>query len=457
MPQRATDPVPVNLARPRFRAAPRTAYNAKQKAIMPSQIASVAMARGFYTMDDFDLSGRTVLVRVDINSPIDPGTGKLLNDARLREHLNTIRDLHASRVVLLAHQSRPGKDDYTSLAPHAERLSALLGRPVKFVDSLYNRAALDAIRSLSPGDVLLLENVRFYAEEDALTDAKFEKMAKTHIVRRLAPMAQYFVLDAFAAAHRAQPSLVGFCEVLPTLAGRVMEKELTMLDRAIQSQERPKIAIFGGVKADDSIAVTRHLLEKDIVDKVLTAGGVANMFLQASGKDPGAATTDFMRREVEEYDTYVDACKELLAKFRDRILLPTDLVLNDGGKRKAIRAFDLPSKLQICDIGLDTIAHYIQQIRTAKTVFLNGPAGVFEIEEFSVGTRELLRAIAETDAFTVVGGGHTVAAVEQYGLQNSIDHVSTGGGALISFLAGKELPLVKALERSYKKFSEKKA
>ncbi|MEK6988482.1 MAG: phosphoglycerate kinase [Candidatus Thermoplasmatota archaeon] len=415
------------------------------------------MARGFFTMDDFDLSGRTVLVRVDINSPIDPGTGKLLNDARLREHLNTIRDLHASRVVLLAHQSRPGKDDYTSLAPHAERLSALLGRPVKFVDGLYNREALDAIRSLSPGDVLLLENVRFFAEEDALADAKFEKMVKSHIVRRLAPTAQYFVLDAFAAAHRAQPSLVGFCEVLPTLAGRVMEKELTMLDRAIQSPDRPKIAIFGGIKADDSIAVTRHMLEKDIVDKVLTSGGVANMFLQASGKDPGAPTTDFMRKEVEEYDSHVDACKELLGKFRDRILLPTDLVVNDGGKRKAIRASDLPSKLQVYDIGLDTIAHYIQEIRAAKTVFFNGPAGVFEIEEFSVGTRELLRAVAEADAFTVVGGGHTVAAVEQYGLQNSIDHVSTGGGALINFLAGKELPLVTALERSYRKFSAKKA
>ncbi len=415
------------------------------------------MARGFFTMEDFDLSGRTVLVRVDINSPIDPTTGELLNDARLREHLNTIRDLRNSKAVVLAHQSRPGKDDYTSLAPHAERLSALLGRPVKFVDGLYNREALDAIRAMSPGDVLLLENVRFFAEEDALADAKFEKMAKTHIVRRLAPLAQYFVLDAFAAAHRAQPSLVGFCEVLPTLAGRVMENELTMLDRAVRSQDRPKIAIFGGVKADDSIAVAKHMLEKDVVDRVLTAGGVANMFLQAAGTDPGSPTTDFMRKEVEEYDAYVDACKKLLAEFRDRILLPTDVVLNDGGKRKAALVSALPASLQVYDIGLDTIAHYIREIGRAKTIFLNGPAGVFEIEEFSVGTREILRAVADADAFTVVGGGHTVAAVEQYGLQDSIDHVSTGGGALINYLAGKELPLVTALERSYKKFASKKA
>lgn len=414
------------------------------------------MARAFFTMDDFDLSGRTVLLRVDINSPIDPATKSLLNDARLREHLATIRDLRGSKVVVLAHQSRPGKDDFTSLEPHAERLSSLLGRPVKFVDGLYNRQALDAIRSLQTGEVLVLENTRFYAEEEALADQKIEKMAKTHIVKKLAPMAQYFVLDAFAAAHRAQPSLVGFVDALPALAGRVMEKELTMLGRAIQSPDRPKLAVFGGVKADDSIAVSKHMLEKNIVDKVLTTGGVANMFLQATGVDPGAATTDFMRKEVEEYDAFVGQCKELLAKYPGRILMPTDLVLNDGGKRKPILMKDLPAKLQIYDIGLDTIARYIDEIRAAKTVFFNGPAGVFEVDEFAVGTRELLQAIAESDAFSVVGGGHTVAAVEQYGLEDAMDHVSTGGGALINFLAGKELPLVAALERSYKKFAPKK-
>ena len=414
------------------------------------------MARAFFTMDDFDLSGRTVLLRVDINSPIDPATKTLLNDARLREHLATIRDLRGSKVVVLAHQSRPGKDDYTSLEPHAERLSALLGRPVKFVDGLYNKAALDAVRSLAVGEVLVLENVRFFAEEDALADAKIEKMAKTHIVRKLAPLAQYFVLDAFAAAHRAQPSLVGFVDVLPTLAGRVMERELTMLDRAVHSQERPKIAIFGGVKADDSIAVTKHMLEKNVVDKVLTTGGVANMFLQADGKNPGTLTTEFMKKEVEEYDTYVGQCKELLAKYRDRILMPTDVVLNDGGKRKAILVKDLPSDLQVYDVGLDTIARYVEAINAAKVIFFNGPAGVFEREEFAVGTRELLQAIGAASAFSVVGGGHTVAAVEEYALEDAMGHVSTGGGALINYLAGKELPLVTALERSYKKFSAKK-
>jgi len=409
------------------------------------------MARDFFTMDDFDLSGRTVLLRVDINSPIDPSTGQLLNDARIREHLSTLRELRDAKVALMAHQSRPGKDDFTTLEVHAERIGALLGRPVKYVSSLFGRSAVEAIGSMRPGDVVVLENTRFYSEEEALADANLDKMSKTHLVRKLAPLADYFVLDAFAAAHRAQPSLVGFCDVLPALAGRVMERELTMVGRALQDPARPKVALLGGVKADDSIAVAKHMLEKDIVDRVLTSGGVATLFLEASGIDPGPSTTDFMRKEVDAYDAYVGMCKDLLARFGDRVLVPTDVVLNDDGQRRPVLANTLPAKHPVYDIGLDTIARYADEIAHAKTIFFNGPAGVFELEAFSVGTRELLTAIADSDAFSVVGGGHTVAAVEQFGLAERIDHVSTGGGALIHFLAGKELPLVLALRHSFKK------
>ncbi len=412
------------------------------------------MARDFFTMDDFDLSGRTVLLRVDINSPVDPATGQLLNDARIREHMTTIRELRHSKTVVLAHQSRPGRDDFTTLEAHAERIGALLGRPVRYVSSLFGRPAIEAIEAMHPGDVVVLENTRLYAEEESLADAKLDKMAKTHIVRRLAPLAEYFILDAFAAAHRAQPSLVGFCEVLPSLAGRVMERELTMLTQAVQEPARPKVAHLGGVKADDSIAVTRHMLEKDIVDTVLTSGGVGNLFLDASGIDLGEPTTDFMRREVEDYDRLRGECKELLRKYSRRILVPTDVVLNDNGERRPATVSGLPAKFLVYDIGLDTIAHYVDVIGRAKTIFFNGPAGVFELEPFSVGTRELLTAVADADGLSVVGGGHTVAAVEQFGLQDRIDHVSTGGGALINFLAGRELPLVTALRYSYKKFAK---
>jgi len=406
----------------------------------------------FYTLEDFDLAGKTVLLRVDINSPIDPGSGRLLNDARLREHLATIRDLRGSKLAILAHQSRPGKDDFTTMEPHAERLSYLLGRKVGYVDSLYGRHALEAIRGLAPGDAVLLENTRFYAEEESLADAKPEKMAATHIVRTLAPVADYFCLDAFAAAHRAQPTLVGFAEVLPTMAGRVMQRELEMLGQAMTSGDRPKVAVFGGIKIDDTISVIRHMLSGEVVDRVLTTGGVATAFIQAQGHDPGTPTVDFMRKELEDYDALVEQCRLLLAKFPGRIDVPTDVVVNDGGKRRGLAVQDLPATHPIADLGLDTIVRFSGEIAAAKTVFLNGPAGVFEIEEFSTGTRELFRAIAESEAFTVVGGGHTVAAVEQYGLQDKIDHVSTGGGALINYLAGKPLPLVEALKRSKRKF-----
>jgi len=325
---------------------------------------------------------------------------------------------------------------------------------VRYVSSLFGRPAIEAIEAMQVGDVVVLENTRFYSEEEALADAKLEKMVKTHIVQRLAPHAEYFILDAFAAAHRAQPSLVGFCDVLPSLAGRVMERELTMLTQAVLNPERPKVAHLGGVKADDSIAVARHMLEKDIVDTVLTSGGVANIFLDASGVDPGDPTTELMRREIEDYDQALADSKDLLKKFRKRILLPTDVVLNNGGERRPVTVDSLPAKLLVYDIGLDTIARYVEVIRHAKTIFFNGPAGVFELEPFSVGTRELLTAVAESDGLSVVGGGHTVAAVEQFGLQDRIDHVSTGGGALINFLAGKELPLVMALRHSYKKFAK---
>ncbi len=412
------------------------------------------MGRDFLTLDDFPLAGSTVLLRVDINSPIDPSSGRILNDARIREHLATVRDLKDTKLTILAHQSRPGKDDFTTLEAHADRMSVLLGRPVRYVDSLFGRHAVEAIQSMKAGDVVMLENTRFFAEEEALAGAKGEKMAKAVMVRTLAPLAQYFVLDAFAAAHRAQPSLCGFAEVLPALAGRVMEREVAMVSRAMESQERPKLAIFGGIKADDSIAVTRNMLANGIVDKVLTTGGVANLFLAAKGIDLGAPTTEFMRKEVGDYDAVVKQSKELLAKFPGRIEVPIDVAVNDGGTRRNAHLSELPSTHQVYDIGLDTIVHYQNEIDLARTIILNGPAGVFELEEFALGTREIFTAVANAGAFKVVGGGHTVAVVEQLGLERKIDHVSTGGGALINFLAGKELPLITALKRSKAKFAK---
>jgi phosphoglycerate kinase len=407
----------------------------------------------FLTLDDVDVSGKTVLVRVDINSPLDPKSGRILSDARIREHLVTLRDLRAAKVAVLAHQGRAGKDDCVPLDSHAERLGSLLGRPVRYVDDLIGSTAQDAIRNLREGEVIVLENTRFYAEEDAFSDKPVEKMAKSHLVRRLAPLAQFFVLDAFAAAHRSQPSLVGFCEVIPTVAGRVVEQELTMLGRALASDAHPKLAIFGGIKADDSLAVSRHMLEKEVVDQILTTGGVALLLLDAKGVDLGKATRAVLEKEIEGYADEVGDARALLAKFGDRIEVPRDVALNVDGKRVEVPVSELPAEHAIADIGLETIGHFATVIAGAKTIIMNGPAGIFELEPFAVGTRELFSAVAEADAFTVIGGGHTVAVAEALGLERKFGHVSTGGGALINFLAGKPLPLVDALRRSKAKFA----
>ncbi len=324
------------------------------------------MTTDFFTLDDFNTAGKTVLLRVDINSPVDPASGMLLNDARLREHMITIRDLHRSKLVILAHQSRPGKDDFTTMEQHAIRLSQLLGKQVRYVDGLFNKAALEAIRGLAVGDAVIMENTRFYAEEEALADQKIEKMAKSHIVRKLSQVADYFVLDAFAAAHRAQPTLVGFAETMPTMAGRLMEKELTMVGRALTSSERPKIAILGGIKADDSVAVAKHMLAGNVVDKVVTTGGVANLFLAAKGVDLGKPSTELLRKEIEDYDDYVKQGRELLLAHKNRILMPTDVAVNAGGSRKNLQVSELPSQYLISDIGLDTMVTYRREIAEAK-------------------------------------------------------------------------------------------
>ncbi|MEE8232555.1 MAG: phosphoglycerate kinase [Thermoplasmata archaeon] len=406
----------------------------------------------FYTLDDFDPAGRTVLLRLDINSPIDPTSGRILNDSRIRQHMITLRELRDARVVIMAHQGRPGKDDFTTMEAHADRLSYYLGREVRYVDSLFGRQALAAITGLQPGEFLLLENTRFYSEEVVLQGVGPDKMASSRLVTTLGPHADLFINDAFAAAHRAQPSLIGFCERVPALAGRVMEREVRALDRALHGEDRPKVAILGGQKVDDSLEVARRFLTEGIVDRVLTTGAVANLLLWAQGTRPGKPSEEFLRREIPGVEAVVEEGARLLAKFGDRIELPEDLILNVKGRRKAITVADLPSEYPIYDVGLNTIVRYLDEIAEAAVILLNGPAGVFEIEEFSVGTRELFLGVARAKGFKVVGGGHTVTAVEQLGIAHQLDHVSTGGGSLIHYLAGRPLPAIEALERSRAKF-----
>jgi phosphoglycerate kinase len=406
----------------------------------------------FFTLDDFKLTGSAVLLRTDINSPMDPTTGRILNDARIRRHLSTIKDLKDSKVVILAHQSRPGKADFTTTRPHAKRMSYLLRKRVKYVDGLYNSGSLKTIGSMSNGEVILLENVRFYAEEMVMKNKPVEKQGDTLFVKTLAPYFDYFIQDAFAASHRSQPSMVGFSQVLPTVAGRVMEREITMLDRLLESEADSKIAILGGLKVDDSIDITGHFLDKKIMSKVLTTGAVATVFLMAQGVDVGQASSGIVAREVENLDGEIEKAKNLLKTYGTKIAVPVDVAVNANGERIGMPISKLPSEYPIFDIGLDTLVDYSNQIQNTDAAVLNGPPGVFEIGDFSLGTREIFLALANSEVFSVIGGGHTIAAAEEMGFVDKFNHVSTGGGALISYLCGEDLPAIVELKKSYEKY-----
>jgi len=401
----------------------------------------------FYTLDDFDLKDKRVLLRVDINSPIDPTTGRILDDTRMRAVLPTIKDLSGTKLIITGHQSKPGKSDFTPLKKHAEKMSLLIGQKVKFIDSLFDAKALAAIKGMRSGDIIMLENTRFYSEDVALKGRDPEVQAKSHIVTRLTGAVDYYVCDAFAAAHRSQPTLVGFAEKLPAIAGRLMEKELVMLGE-IMAGDGALTAVLGGAKVEDSVEVMTYMLGKGMLAEVLTGGVVANVFLKAGGVDLGPSNDDFIEKEIPDPKGIIHTAKELLDKYPGKIQTPCDVSLNDDGHRSGVPISRLPSEFPIFDIGLETTVKYIDRIRKAKKVMMNGPMGVFELDEFAFGTKEVLKAIGESEAISVVGGGHTAAAVAAMGLSTKMGHVSTGGGSLMNMLTGKELPVVEALRRS---------
>jgi phosphoglycerate kinase len=399
------------------------------------------MSLDFYTIDDFDLEDKTVLVRVDINSPVDPNTGLILDDTRIKLHAGTIKELSnkGAKTVVLAHQSRPGKKDFTTLEQHAGSLSRILNHEVEYVDDIFGSNARGAISRMQKGDIILLENVRFYSEEILNKDPRAQ--AETHMVKKLAPLADYFINDAFAAAHRSQASLVGFAFKLPSGAGRVMERELKALYNALDNVKKPCVYVLGGVKVDDSIMVMEHTLENGSADYVLTTGLVANIFLKAAGFDIGAYNDNFI--EKKGYMAYVKKAEKMMKKFRGKIKIPVDLALYVDDKRVEYPVSEIPDK-PIYDIGTETIKEYAEIIRSAETLFANGPAGVFEKEDFNIGTEDLLNAIASAPGFSIIGGGHLAAAANQMGL-SGISHISSGGGASINMLAGEKLPVVEVL------------
>ncbi|QYZ79614.1 phosphoglycerate kinase [Methanofollis formosanus] len=395
------------------------------------------------TISELAPEGKTVLLRLDLNSPIDPASNQILDDKRFREHLPTIKELEESRVVILTHQSRPGKKDFSTLEGHAEKLAHLLGRPVGYVDDIFGRSAREAVASLRTGEVLMLENVRFNAEEN-LTLAP-EAAKGTHIVRRLAAMGDVFVNDAFGTAHRSQPTVVGLPMLMRSAGGLLMEREVKNLSRVFTGAPRPVTFVLGGTKVDDSVAVAANVLENGVADQVIVIGVVANVFLTAAGYDIGTPSTDLIAQL--KYTGEVARAKALLDRFGDRIIFPDQVAVREGGERAEYSIEAIPKDAPVMDIGADALRTVNEAIASSGTIVVNGPAGVFEDPTFSAGTFEILRASSKVP-FSVVGGGHTAAVIEQMGLEAAFTHISTGGGACIEFLTGKKLPAVAALERS---------
>lgn len=401
----------------------------------------------FNSIDDFDFENKTVLVRVDVNSPVDPSSGIILDDTRLKLHARTIKELSnkGAKVVILAHQSRPGKKDFTTLSQHADALSDILNLRVKYIDSIFSNSAKEAIHNLKPHEILLLENVRFFSEESLSRTP--EEQSKTILVRHLSPYIDYFVNDAFAAAHRSQASLVGFTVNTPSAAGRVMEEELTVIQSALDNVEHPCVFLLGGMKPEDSIEVMENVLSNGTADSILTTGIVGNIVLWAAGIDIGQVNKDFIAGRG--YEDMVEKARELIERFGDKVKYPIDVACEIDGQRVDIDNDKIPNEA-IFDIGIKTIAFYAKEIREAKYIFANGPAGVFEDPNFAMGTEDLINAMATSRGFSLIGGGHIAAATAGLGLEDQMSHLSSGGGACISMLAGKKLAAVEALKNSKK-------
>jgi phosphoglycerate kinase len=386
------------------------------------------------TIKDVNWQGKKALVRVDFNVPQDKATGAITDDARIRAALPTIQYLldHGAALILMSHLGRPkdGPDPKYSMKVTADHLATLISAPVKFVGQTTGPEAEAAAAALQPGEVLVLENTRF---------DKRETKNNPEMAAELAKLGDVYVNDAFGSAHRAHASTEGVAKLLPAVAGFLMEKELAFLGKALESPERPFVAILGGAKISDKIGVISNLLTK--VDAILIGGGMANTFLAAQGIGMGKSLV-----EAESLET----ARELMAKGGEMIHLPVDFRVAEAfaadAADKVVDAGDVPAAWMALDIGPATIAHYSNRLAGAKTVVWNGPMGVFEFPKFAQGTFAIAEILGGLKgATTIIGGGDSAAAIRDAGLEDKMSHVSTGGGASLEFLEGIELPGVAAL------------
>ena len=398
------------------------------------------------TLEDFDTKGKTVFLRVDMNSPIDPKTMEILETSRIRESTESLKDLGGAKVVIASHQGRVGNKDYTGMESHAKVLEKVLNRKIKYVQDVIGSEAQKEIKNMKNGDILLLDNLRLCAEENY--EFSPVEAAKTIMVSRLSKLFDLCVLDSFPSSHRSHPSIVGFSYVLPACAGRLVEREVRKLDEIMTVAKAPHVVVLGGSKVMDRLEAIKTLIQSGRADQVLLTGIIANVFMRAQGRIK-------FPLDIKREEEVVAKAHSLIGEHPDVFSTPVDIAIDRNGSRVEMDVRELGSGDQILDLGPKTVEHYTKSIQSAGTVFISGPAGFFENENFRFGTESLLRAVADSFATTIVSGGHLTAALKRYGLAEKINHISTAGGALVLYLAGMKLPMIQSLEEAAKRYRAK--
>ena len=386
------------------------------------------------TLDDFDLKGKTVFLRVDMNCPIDPNTMEISGTKRIEEAIETLQSLKEAKVVVASHQGRVGNDDYTGMAKHAKVLEKLMNREIKYVEDTIGEAAQDAIKNLQDGDILLLDNLRLCAEENY--EFSPEDAANTIMVKRLANLFDLCVLDSFPSAHRSHPSIVGFPQVIPACAGRIVEREVRNLDEIMTVAKAPHVIVLGGSKVPDRLEAIKMLIKNGRADHVLLTGLIANVFMRAQARIKYSLG-------IKKEDEVVAKAHALIGEYPDVFATPVDVAVDKDGARVEMDVRELQTGDKIYDLGPKTVEYYSKLISGAGTVFISGPAGFFEKENFSFGTKALLDSVANSMATTLVSGGHLTSVLKQQGLEEKINHISTAGGALVLYLTGDKLPMIR--------------
>jgi phosphoglycerate kinase len=398
------------------------------------------------TLDDFELKGKTIFLRVDLNCPINPETMEISGSKRIEEATETINSIKDAKIVVASHQGRVGNKDYTGMEKHAEVLEKLLNKKIKYVEDVIGTSAKNEIKNLKAGEILLLDNLRLCAEENY--EFSPEAASRTIMVQRLSKLFDLCVLDSFPSAHRSHPSIVGFSHVLPACAGKIVEREVRKLDEIMTVAKAPHVIVLGGSKVVDRLEAVKLLINKGRADYVLLTGLIGNVFMRAQGRIRSPLG---IKREEE----IVSKAHSLIGEYPDVFSTPVDVAIDKDANRVEIDVRDLGKEDTIYDIGPKTVEYYNKIISGAGTVFISGPPGYFEKEQFSIGTKGILEGVANSMATTIVSGGHLTSALKKYGLADKIDHISTAGGALVLYLTGEKLPMIQSLEDAAKRFRAK--